>query len=123
MRDSDFRIRVIADVTCDIAPVSSIPSTLKASTIANPVFGYDPVAEAEAFPFQEGVIEMMTIDNLPNELPRDASDAFGQQFMDHIFSELLKPKPDGVIERGTVAENGVLGKYFNYLSDYISVRG
>ncbi|MFK7809074.1 MAG: NAD(P)-dependent oxidoreductase, partial [Saprospiraceae bacterium] len=42
MQQDDFKINVIADVTCDIAPVSSIPSTLKASTIADPVFGYDP---------------------------------------------------------------------------------
>jgi saccharopine dehydrogenase (NAD+, L-lysine-forming) len=42
MARPDFRIRVIADITCDIAPNSSIPSTLDASTIAQPVYGYDP---------------------------------------------------------------------------------
>lgn len=119
MREKAFRIKVIADVTCDIAPVSSIPSTLRASTIANPVFGYDPVAEVEAFPFQAGVIDMMTIDNLPNELPRDASEAFGEQFIEHIFQELLEQKEGGVIERATVAVDGDLGKHFEYLRDYV----
>jgi saccharopine dehydrogenase (NAD+, L-lysine-forming) len=119
MKESDFRIKVIADVTCDIAPVASIPSTLRASTIANPVFGYDPVAEAEAFPYQENVIDMMTIDNLPNELPRDASQAFGEQFIEHIFQELLVQKEGGVIERASVTENGDLGKSFEYLRDYV----
>jgi len=120
MKEDDFRIKVIADVTCDIAPVSSIPSTLKASTIANPVFGYDPVAEAEALPYQKNVIDMMTIDNLPNELPRDASQAFGEQFIEHIFEELLEQKAGGVIERASVAENGNLGKHFEYLRDYVN---
>ncbi len=119
MKESDFRIKVIADVTCDIAPVASIPSTLRASTIANPVFGYDPVAEAEAFPYQKNVIDMMTIDNLPNELPRDASQAFGEQFIEHIFQELLEQKEGGVIERASVTENGDLGKHFKYLRDYV----
>lgn len=119
MRDHDFRIKVIADVTCDIAPVSSIPSTLHASTIANPVFGYDPVAETAVLPYQTGTIDMMTIDNLPNELPRDASTAFGDQFIEHIFEELIHQKEGGVIERATVAEGGDLGKHFEYLRDFI----
>jgi saccharopine dehydrogenase (NAD+, L-lysine-forming) len=119
MKESDFRIKVIADVTCDIAPVASIPSTLRASTIANPVFGYDPIAEAEAIPYQANVIDMMTIDNLPNELPRDASQAFGEQFIEHIFQELLEQKEGGVIERASVSTNGDLGKYFEYMRDYV----
>lgn len=119
MKESDFRIKVIADVTCDIAPVASIPSTLRASTIANPVFGYDPIAEAEAIPHQANVIDMMTIDNLPNELPRDASQAFGEQFIEYIFQELLEQKEGGVIERASVSENGDLGKYFEYMRDYV----
>ena len=119
MKKSDFRIKVIADVTCDIAPVASIPSTLRASTIANPFFGYDPIAEAEAAPHQKNVVDMMTIDNLPNELPRDASQAFGEQFIEHIFQELLEQKEAGVIERASVSENGDLGKHFEYLRDYV----
>ena len=119
MKDKDFRIKVIADVTCDIAPVASIPSTLRASTIANPVFGYDPMSETEAVPYQSEVVDMMTIDNLPNELPRDASEAFGEQFMEHIFQPLLTQEEGGVIERATVAEGGDLGKHFEYLRDYV----
>ena len=120
MKQPNFRIKVIADVTCDIAPQSSIPSTLRASTIADPVFGYDPNTEAEAAPYQEQVIDMMTIDNLPNELPRDASHAFGNQFMEHIMDELLLEKSE-VIERATIANQGRLGKYFDYLSNYVKM--
>ncbi len=117
MAEKDFSLQVIADVTCDIAPVSSIPSTLRATTIADPVFGYDPKSGKETDAYQPDAIDMMTIDNLPNELPRDASTAFGSQFIEHILPELLK-KHSEVIERATIAENGRLGKHFQYLADY-----
>ena len=119
MKQEDFNIKVIADVTCDIAPVSSIPSTLRASTIKAPFFGYDPLNEVETAPFQEHSIDMMTIDNLPNELPRDASKAFGKQFMDHILEEFSKAN-SRILEGATIAENGQLGTHFQYLSDYVS---
>lgn len=118
MAEKDFKIRVIADVTCDIAPVSSIPATLKASTIADPIFGYDPVNNLEVEPFRNGVIDMMTIDNLPSELPRDASKAFGEMFLMHVLPELLRSE-SRLIERATIAEDGHLGRYFQYLQDYV----
>jgi len=120
MKDDNFNICTIADITCDIAPESSIPSTLRAATIAAPVFGYDPVAKKETAPYQEGFIDMMTIDNLPNELPRDASEAFGEQFIEHILPELTNPN-SMVLERGTIAANGKLGKHFQYLMDYVAL--
>ncbi len=119
MRNEAFNIQVIADVTCDIAPVSSIPSTLKATTIADPVFGYDPISESETLPFQKNSIDMMTIDNLPNEMPRDASKAFGEQYLEHVLEELFKAK-SAMLERATIAINGDLGKHFEYLRTYVS---
>jgi saccharopine dehydrogenase (NAD+, L-lysine-forming) len=122
MASEHFSIKTIADVTCDIAPVSSIPSTLFASTIAAPVFGYDPVTGEEVPPFTEGVIDMMTIDNLPSELPRDASESFGNQFIEHVLPDLLRPSEQGPIERATIAANGQLMPRFSYLSDYVAGR-
>jgi alanine dehydrogenase len=119
MRSNKFNIQVIADVTCDIAPVSSIPSTIKASTIAKPVFGFNPHTESEEVPYQEDVIDMMTVDNLPNELPRDASRSFGEQFIENILDEVLANE-SAVIERATVAANGKLGMHFGYLENYLN---
>jgi len=118
MKTSEFNIQVIADVTCDIAPASSIPATLRASTIADPVFGYDPLLGKECEPYQKDCIDMMTIDNLPNELPRDASEAFGEQFIEHVFSELVYADASEVIERASVTVDGELGPHFSYLKDY-----
>ena len=118
MAAEGFSIQVIADVTCDIAPVSSIPSTLRASTIADPIFGYDPKTGREVPSHTPGCIDMMTIDNLPNELPRDASKAFGEQFLTHVMPELLREQ-SYLLDRATVAKDGELGAHFGYLSDYV----
>ena len=119
MRHENFNIKVIADITCDIAPVASIPSTLYATTIDNPVFGYNPITEKAEEPYQAHTIDMMTIDNLPNELPRDASESFGLQFMNHVVKELLH-QPDGrMMRQANICKNGDLTAEFEYLRDYL----
>ena len=118
MRSPEFTIQAIADITCDIAPVSSIPSTLRASTIADPIFGFDPQTEEEVEAHAPDAIDMMTIDNLPSELPRDASEAFGQMFIERVLPELLDPNSE-VIERATIAKDGKLAGHFGYLEDYV----
>ena len=118
LASDNFGIKVIADVTCDIAPVSSIPTTIKASTIADPVFGYDPKNRSETAPYQDHVIDMMTIDNLPNELPRDASTAFGEMFIEHVIPE-LRSGGGSMMDRGSVTRDGDLGEHFEYLRNYL----
>ncbi len=118
MTQSNFNIKVIADVTCDIAPESSIPSTLKASTIADPVFGYNPESRVETEPYTEASIDMMTIDNLPNELPRDASEAFGSMFIEHVLSQLDNDESE-MLDKATITKDGDLGSHFEYLRNYL----
>lgn len=118
MKSPDFNISVISDVTCDIAPEASIPSTLHATTIADPIFGYDPINEAIVPPHADGVIDMTTIDNLPNELPKDASTAFGEMFIEHVLDELLKSE-SALIERSSICSYGKLHDRFAYLQNYV----
>lgn len=118
MREPDFNIRVIADITCDIAPVSSIPSTLRPSTIADPVYGFDPITGKEIEPFRPNGIDVMAIDNLPSELPRDASAAFGEQFLTYVLPEFFKEKSE-MLEQATIADDGILTKHYRYLEDYV----
>ncbi len=119
MKGPDFKIKVIGDVTCDIAPAASVPSTLFASTIADPVFGYDPATGAPVAPHTPGAIDVMSIDNLPSELPRDASEAFGAIFIEKILPEFNKPK-SAILTRASVTVDGALGPAFGYLEDYAS---
>ena len=117
MKAPDFRIQVIGDVTCDIAPAASVPSTLYASTIADPVFGYDTASGKAVAAHAPGAIDVMSIDNLPSELPRDASAAFGATFVEKILPEFAKPE-SAILSRASVTVAGELGPEFGYLRDY-----
>ena len=114
----DFKIQVIADVTCDIMPDSSVPCTIRPSKIADPVFGFSRSSGLETAPHQAGSIDIMAIDNLPSELPRDASAFFGRQLLDNILAELIKGRQSPVICRGMIAELGELTEPFGYLEDF-----
>lgn len=118
MKNADFKIKTIADITCDIAPIASIPSTLKATVIGDAVFGYNPQTEKEDAPYQNHVVDMMTIDNLPNELPRDASEDFGRQFLVHVLPELLKDDSEMIFKASITQKSGKLNKPFLYLTNY-----
>ncbi len=119
MKCKDFTIRVIADVTCDIAPDSSIPSTIRASSIREPIYGYDPLSFKETESFQNNCIDVMAVDNLPNELPRDASEDFGNQLISTVWSELNQSNSRMIYE-GTIAFDGQLNKPYEYLQDYVN---
>jgi hypothetical protein len=118
MAEKDFKIKVIGDITCDISPEASVPSTLFASTIAEPIFGYDPQTGTQTDPFQDNSVDVMSIDNLPNELPRDASEDFGNMLMSRVIPRLLK-EWSTTINKATIALDGHLNEPYQYLEDYV----
>jgi saccharopine dehydrogenase (NAD+, L-lysine-forming) len=118
MKSSGFRISVIADISCDVN--GPIPSTLRATTIADPFYGYNPYLETEEQAFtRPSNITVMSIDNLPGELPRDASADFGKQLMKNTLHDLLSGVDSPMIRRATILKDGELTLAFNYLGDYL----
>jgi saccharopine dehydrogenase (NAD+, L-lysine forming) len=116
--NSDFNIRIIADITCDIE--GSIPSTKRPATIQDPVYDYEPTGDTLEPPFSdEGNITVMAVDNLPCELPRNASEDFGREILNHVLPSLLEEDREGMIERATIAQKGVLMPKFSYLQEYV----
>jgi len=116
--DNDFKISVIADVSCDID--GPIASTLRASTIAEPFYGYNPIKGIEEPAFTNPTnITVMAVDNLPGELPRDASRDFGKDLIERVLPSLFINDQDGIIERATIAKNGKLTPKYVYLQDYV----
>ena len=113
----DFKINLIADISCDVdGPVAS---NIRASTIANPFYGYDPISETEKEFKTPNTITMMTVDNLPCELPKDASEGFGDMFLEHVIPSFFNQDKDQVLERARMTnENGELTQRFGYLEDY-----
>lgn len=118
VKKNDFKIKVIADITCDIN--GSVPTTIRSSKIESPVYGYNPQTENEDEPFKENVITVMAVDNLPCELPRDSSADFGKDLKEKVIPHLLGDDKDKMIERATICKAGKLMPEFEYLSDYIA---
>jgi saccharopine dehydrogenase (NAD+, L-lysine forming) len=112
-----FRIRVISDITCDIE--GSIPSTKRAATIEDPYYDYNPESgELEpAFSSLKNVT-VQAVDNLPCELPKDASLDFGRNLIDKVFPSLFGEDTDGIVERSSITKDGKLTKRFSYLQDF-----
>ncbi|MBC9795703.1 NAD(P)-dependent oxidoreductase [Sinomicrobium weinanense] len=116
-KSPDFKIRVVADISCDInGPVAS---TIRASTIADPVYGYDPGTGRETDFREEGAIAVMAVDNLPCELPRDASEGFGEMFTEYVMPAFFNGDEDGILERARMTHHGKLTDRYSYLQDYV----
>tara|TARA_R110002111_G_scaffold60808_6_gene101614 strand:- start:9302 stop:10519 length:1218 start_codon:yes stop_codon:yes gene_type:complete len=117
VKSKDFNIKVVADVSCDVdGPVAT---TLRASTIANPIYGYDPQTETEVHYKNDKAIVVMAVDNLPCELPQDASEGFGEQFLQHVLPAFFDNDKKGVLKRAKITENGELTERFSYLHNYV----
>ena len=112
------KIKVVADISCDVN--GPIACTLKASTIADPFYGYLPSENKEVPYSHPGAIVVMSVDNLPCELPKDASEGFGEMFMEHVIPAFFNGDKDGILERAKMTENGKLTPRFAYLQDYLS---
>ena len=113
-----FNLKVIADITCDIK--GSIPTTIRSSTIDNPIYGYNPESGEEGAPFSPANITIMAVDNLPCELPRDASIDFGAALIKNIIPALIGDDSTSIINRASITKNGKLNTGYEYLEDYAS---
>ncbi len=117
-KSNQFNIKIVADVSCDIdGPVAC---TIRPSTIAKPIYGYNAQTEKETDFKNEDAIAVMAVDNLPCELPNDASVGFGKMFAEHVIPAFFNNDADGVLERARMTtKDGKLTKRFSYLQDYV----
>lgn len=116
-KQKDFNISLVADISCDVdGPVAS---TIRASSIEEPVYGYDPVQEKEVDFHDPSAIGVMAVDNLPAELPRDASSGFAEAFVSHVIPAFYNGDRDGILERALMTRAGKLTERYSYLQDYV----
>jgi len=121
IRSSDFQIKYIADISCDIS--IPIASTIRPSTIAEPFYGYDSETSAEVDFREEKAITVMAVDNLPCELPKDASEGFGEMFLENVLPAFFNGDKDGVLKRARMTKDGELTPRFKYLQDFVDGTG
>lgn len=119
LKKDDVRLSVVADISCDVD--CAIACTIRSSQISDPIFGYNPTTESEDDFKKKGVIAVMAVDNLPCELPLDASEDFGSELIKEVIPSLIGEDTDGIIERASETTlNGELTESFAYLEDYVS---
>lgn len=117
LQSKDNKIKVVGDISCDID--GPIACTLRPSTIAEPIYGYHPTDHNEVHYSHPAAITVMAVDNLPCELPKDASEGFGYMFIEKVIPAFFNGDKDGVLARAKITENGKLTARFAYLQDYV----
>ena len=116
-KSDQFNIHLVVDISCDIdGPVAS---TLRASTIADPIYGYNPETASEVPYTSPGAITVMAVDNLPCELPKDASDGFGELFLTHVIPAFFNGDKDGILDRAAMTNAHQLRPRYEYLQNYV----
>ena len=120
VRHKDFRIKYVADISCDIA--GPIATTIRPSTIAEPFYGYDKETGSEAGFMEPKSIAIMAVDNLPCELPKDASEGFGEMFLKHVIPAFFNEDKDGILGRARMTKNGKLTPLYSYLQDFVEEK-
>ena len=119
MKSDNFKLSVIADITCDIE--GSVPSTLRPSTISEPNYGYSPEF-GEVKCLDDDAIAVMAVDNLPCELAKDASENFGDMFVANVIPALFNGDKDGVLSGANMTKDGKLTEKYNYLEGYLNAE-
>jgi len=119
------KLKVIGDVTCD--PDGSIEATHKGTEIEDPIFVYNPKTDIPTMGYTGDGLLIMSVDILPSELPKNASDAFGDALLNFVediakcdysadFDSLQLPAP---IKRAMILHNGNFTPDFKYMEEFL----
>ncbi len=123
-------LRVIGDITCDIE--GSVECNLKATNSKNPVYVYDTEVDRAVDGWEGHGPVVLAVDKLPSELPREASENFGDSLLPFIpaladadftvpYGELNIPDE---FKRALIVYHGRLTPPFRYLEEFLkSVHG
>jgi len=110
-----MNLKIIGDITCDIN--GSVPTTIRSTSIAKPYYSIDINSMQEIDLGNKG-IAVMAVDNLPSELPNEASEEFGENIISEVFPFLIN-KDDDRISRATTASQGKFCPKYGYLKEFI----
>jgi len=125
LAESAPRLRVIGDISCDIE--GAIEPTIKATSPDQPGFVWDPATDTALDGVAGHGPVIMAVDNLPCELPLEASTSFGETLLPFIpplancdFSadfEACNLPPE--LKRATIVYHGQLTPDYKYLEEHI----
>ncbi|KAH6597557.1 hypothetical protein BASA61_003126 [Batrachochytrium salamandrivorans] len=120
--ENNLRLLTLSDISCDINGPFEFMSY--SSTIDTPTFMYDPVNKSTHHSVEGRGIQIMSIDNLPTELPLEASEYFSTALVPFI-SELAKGNADHpVIQRAAITTTkGELVDKYKHLKSSLPMHG
>ncbi len=119
------KLRFVGDVSCD--PEGAVEATLMCTTPDDPVFVYDPV-ERQAHPgFSGRGLAVLAVDNLPAELPKEASESFSAALSPFVpalaKADMNRPLEEtGLpveLQRAVIVHRGKLTEAFSYLEEFV----
>jgi alanine dehydrogenase len=115
------RLKVIGDISCDIG--GAVECTVRSTDSGHPLFVYDPVTGRAELGIEGRGPVVLAVDNLPCELPVDASQHFGDMLLPFVpalarcpWDEPLErlPLPPEIL-RAVIVHRGKLAPAFAYL--------
>lgn len=123
--EKGLKLKVIGDISCDID--GAVEFTKKATILEQPTFVYDPVEDEIMDGYEGRGIVVMSIDNLPCELPKESSSDFGRVLVDFVpsivttdftvpFEDLILPPP---IKKAVILYHGELTPEYKYLEKFL----
>lgn len=116
---ANSEVQVVGDISCDIQ--GPVPSTLRASTLVEPMYGWHRKTFQETDALSPEAIAVMAVDNLPAALPADASSHFGQELLP-LLKEFETNPVGPIFQAATIAENGALTPKYAYLQSWVDEK-
>ncbi|CAI5984613.1 unnamed protein product, partial [Closterium sp. NIES-64] len=118
-----MRLVGVADITCDVG--GSVESLTHSTEIERPFFRYDPIKNTTHDDLEGPGIFFVAVDILPSELPKEATNHFGQAlfpFLRHLaFSRTPEDAP-AAMQRACITYGGHLCPLFEYIHRIAAAR-
>jgi saccharopine dehydrogenase (NAD+, L-lysine-forming) len=116
-----MKLQGIADITCDVN--GSIECNVKTTDSGNPAYLVDPITKRVHTGYKGAGIVMLAVDNLPAELPNDASTFFSGQLKKYVpnilkadfSSDLNRSGLHEDVKKAVIVYNGELTSAYKYL--------
>ncbi|MEJ5303606.1 MAG: bifunctional lysine ketoglutarate reductase /saccharopine dehydrogenase family protein [Bacteroidales bacterium] len=120
------KLVVVGDITCD--PNGSVEATLQGTEPDDPIYVYNPEKHEITFGYEGEGLQVMAVDILPSELPRDSSIAFSTMLRPFVRAiaqanyNAKNPDEAGLpapIRRALIVCRGQLTPEYSYLTQYL----
>ncbi|HES58997.1 MAG TPA: hypothetical protein ENO18_01080, partial [Caldithrix sp.] len=118
-----MKLQGIADITCDVN--GSIECNVKTTDSGSPAYLIDPITKRFHMGYKGAGIVMLAVDNLPAELPNDASTFFSNQLKKYVVNILKADYKKNLeqsglhedIKKAVIVWNGKLCPDYKYLQE------